>query len=75
MSSFCPLTVSYIVHRWMSLLEISSEADDFVSIELNKSNNLFSLLRRFILAYLETENETLQLFLVLIIKIMKETVS
>lgn len=56
MSSFCPLTVSHIVHRWMSLLEINSEADDFVFIELNKSNNLFSLLRRFILAYLETEN-------------------
>lgn len=54
--AFFPLTVSCIVHRWMFLLKINSEADDFVFIELNKSNNLFSLLERFILAYLETEN-------------------
>jgi len=40
----------------MFLLKINSEADNFVFIELNKSNNLFYLLRRFILAYLETEN-------------------
>lgn len=54
--AFFPLTVSHIVHSWMFLLKINSEADDFVFIELNKSNNLFSLLRRFIWAYLETEN-------------------
>lgn len=56
MTFSCPLPVSHIVHRWMSSLEINSEADDFVFIELNKSNNLFSLLRRFILAWPETEN-------------------
>lgn len=53
---FFPLTVSHIVHRCMFLLKINSEADDFVFIELNMSNNLFSLLRWFILAYLESEN-------------------
>lgn len=40
----------------MLLLKVNSEADAFVFIELNKSNNLFSLLRRSVLAYLETED-------------------